>query len=309
MRACCLLLALSLALGATAGSAASMAAPPKAAVAKAEAAKEFKAGVAAFKRKQYIEAAEHFEKAYLLAPHPSALWNAADAREKAGELANAANLYSRFLDVSAEKDKERYEARQRINHLTLSLGRIELSGPDATDIKIDRGSVPEGLATVFVDPGDHVVSARVEGKLLSKSVSVPSGAKVMVRLVPQAEPKPEPARAAADPLADKPAASARKGLGPGLVYAGAGLTAVLAGVTLWSGLDTRSKRNAFESNPTAQVYDEGVSAQTRTNILLGTTAAVAAATVLVGVFAVQWRTSEETQVSLTPGGASFSMRF
>ncbi|MBI5535758.1 MAG: hypothetical protein HY898_23705 [Deltaproteobacteria bacterium] len=285
-------------------------APAKAAANKAEAAKEFKAGVAAFKKKQFIEAAEHFEKAYALAPHPSALWNAADAREKAGELAPAANMYARYLETSSEGDKDRYEAKQRINNLTLVLGRIELFGPDATDIKVDRVTKVEGTNVVYVDPGDHVVTAKCESKFLSKNVNVAAGAKVIVRLVPQSEaPPPAASQGSAAPGDDKPPAAKKKGIGPGIVYVGAGLTAVLGGISIWSGLDTRSKRSEFDTTPTGQVYDEGVAAQQRTNILLGATAVVGVATVLVGVFAVRWRDPKEPQVSLAPGGASFSMRF
>lgn len=278
---------------------------PKAAAIKAEAAKEFKAGVAAFKKKQYIEAAEHFEKAYKIAPHPTALWNAADAREKAGELAPAANLYARFLDAAAEGDKDRYEAKQRLNNLSLVLGRLELSGPDASDIKIDRALI-EGMTIVYVDPGDHVITAKVEGKFLSKNANVAAGAKVLVRLVPQSDTPPPAATSVLAP--DKPRPK-RTGASPVIVYVGAGVTAVLAGVTIWSAVDTRSKRNEFDTAPTTQLYDDGVAAQKRTNILIGVTAGVGVATALVGVFAVKWKQPKEPQVSLVPGGASFSMRF
>jgi hypothetical protein len=312
MRLCTTFLALVIALGAAHAPAPLCAAgpapaqSPKAAAAKAEAAKEFKAGVAAFKKKQFIEAAEHFEKAYSIAPHPTALWNAADAREKAGELAPAANLYARYLDAAAEGDKDRYEAKQRLNNLSLVLGRLELSGPDASDIKIDHVLV-EGLKIVFVDPGDHAVSAKAEGKFLSKNVSVAAGAKVLVRLVPQTE---TPVSAATSLTPDeKPRPPKRNGASPVIVYVGAGVTAVLAGVTIWSGLDTRSKRNEFDTSPSTQLYDDGVAAQKRTNILIGVTAGVGVATALVGVFAVKWKQPKEPQVSVVPGGLSFSMRF
>jgi tetratricopeptide (TPR) repeat protein len=285
-------------------------APAKAAANKSEAAKQFKAGVAAFKKKQYLEAAEHFEKAFSLAPHPSALWNAADAREKGGEIALSANLYARYLEMATEADKDRNEAKQRLNSLTLTLGRLELFGPDATDIKVDRLTRVEGASIVYVDPGDHVVSAKVDGKFLAKNVSVASGAKVIVRLVPQSESPPASPRdevAVVKPDRTTPAKS--QGVGPGIVYIGAGVTAVLAGISIGSGLDTSSKRRQFDSSPSAQLYDDGVAAQQRTNILVGVTAAAGVATALVGLFVVRWSSPKEPHVSLTPGGASFSTRF
>jgi hypothetical protein len=282
----------------------------KAAANKSEAAKEFKAGVAAFKKRQFIEAAEHFEKAYSLAPHPSALWNAADAREKGGELSTAANMYAKYLETASEEDKDRYEAKQRINNLTLVLGRLELFGPDATDIKIDHVTHVEGANVVFVDPGDHVVTAKVDSKFLSKNVNVAAGAKVIVRLVPQSDaPPPSASSQTSSTPSDVPPPAKKKGIGPGIVYVGAGLTAVLAGISVWSGLDTRSKRSDFDANPTGKGYDDGMAAQQRTNILLGATAVVGVATILVGAFAVRWSSPAEPQVSLAPGGASFSARF
>jgi len=271
---------------------------------KAEAKKAFQAGVAAFKKKQYEAAAEHFERALELAPHPMALWNAAEAREKAGEIVRAANHYARYLSMATEKEKDRAEALLRLDKLEKLLGVIEIFGPDASEVTVDGQRVVD-LAKVYVLPGSHQVTGIVDGKQLSRRVSVKAGSAAKVRLAPELE---KPKEQVAAPI-DKPAEKASDKPGPAIFWVGAGVTAVLGGVTLWSGLDTSSKRSDFDAHPTAQLYDDGLAAQHRTNYLLGATAAAGIATAVIGAFVVQWTAPQEPKVGLTPGGASFSMRF
>jgi tetratricopeptide (TPR) repeat protein len=64
---------------------------------KARAAKIFRSAEGAFRQHEYARAAEQFEEANSIAPHPAALFNAARAWEKAGELRRAANLCGRYL--------------------------------------------------------------------------------------------------------------------------------------------------------------------------------------------------------------------
>lgn len=285
------------------------AAPPtpaeKTASAKVEAKKAFQAGVAAFKLKQSERAAEHFERAFKLAPHPQALWNAADSREKAGELASAANHYSHFLALS-DREKDRIEAHQRLEKLETRLAVIEVFGPDASEVEVDRKRVVDA-ARVYVLPGSHVVTGKVEGNSLSRKVTVKAGATAKVRLVPESDKPKEPvapASTAAPPPSDHGSRP-----GPAVFWIGAGVTAVLAGVTAWSGLDTRSKRSDFDFHPSAQLYDDGIAAQYRTNYLLGATAAAGVATTILGVYVVRWKRPQEPAVSLSPRGVAFGMRF
>jgi hypothetical protein len=77
------------------------------------------------------------------------------------------------------------------------------------------------------------------------------------------------------------------GLPPVVFWIGVGTTAVLGGVSLWSGLGTRSANDDYETyslGPNAEfersrsLYDEAKSRQDRTNVLLGATAVVAVGT-------------------------------
>lgn len=278
----------------------------KAEQAKTEAKKEFQAGVAAFKKKQYDAAAEHFERAMELAPHPMALWNAAEAREKAGDIVRAANHYAHYVSMATEKEKDRAEALLRLDKLEKILGVVEIFGPDASDVTIDDQRVVD-LAKVYVLPGSHKVSGNVDGKLLTRRVTVKAGSSVKVRLAPEVEKPKEPVAPPVDQPVDKAPASGKPG--PAIFWVGAGVTAVLGGVTLWSGLDTKSKRSDFDAHPTARLYDEGLAAQHRTNYLVGATAVAGVATAVLGAFVVQWKAPQEPKVGLIPGGASFSVRF
>src|SRR5258708_39824655 len=62
-----------------------------------QAAKDFADGDRAFKEGDYRGAAVAYERAYARVPHHSALWNAARAWQRAGELARAANHYAHYL--------------------------------------------------------------------------------------------------------------------------------------------------------------------------------------------------------------------
>jgi tetratricopeptide (TPR) repeat protein len=274
--------------------------------AKLAASKHFRAGVAAYKNHAYLEAAESFEKAFSFVPHPTALWNAADARDKGGEVSRAANMYVRYLAISSDDDKDRVEARARIAALTGRLGRLDITGSDATDIRVNEEYIEH--LPYFVDPGDHVVVAMVYGEKVTRRVNVQAGTKVRVVLEAGAgsegsEEKPRPERAAAAK------ADTQSGLGPEWAYIGAGATAVLLGVTVWSGVDTQSRRRDFDANPTHQGYVDGVAAQKRTNILLGVTALAGVATVGLSVFAVKWDGDKQATVGISPRGATLAIGF
>jgi hypothetical protein len=78
-------------------------------------------------------------------------------------------------------------------------------------------------------------------------------------------------------------------------FVGAGLTAVLGGVTVWSGIDTvknpgadRVKDECGTQGESCALYQQGRSKQRRTNVLIGVTAGVGVATALIGVLATDW---------------------
>lgn len=279
MRVACLLAALALSLAAVPAWAGDEASRPKPTKQEQIAAgKKFKEGERAYARHEYATAAAAFEEAYALAPHPDALLNAVDARRKAGELRVAAELCQRVLKDYPD-GKPASEARERLGDLTPKLGRIDLTVKgDAKDLKVDDR--PASVGETYVDPGDHIVVGTLDGERVERRVSVVAGARATVLLEPppKKEKEPTPAPPPPPPPADEPP------LHMATFFVGLGLTAVAGGLLVWSGVDTNAAREDFDRNPTRQAYEEGLDKELRTNVLIGVTAGLGAATALVAIF-------------------------
>jgi hypothetical protein len=279
--------------------------------------KKFREGELYFSKHDYPRAAKLFEEAYSIAPHPDALLNAVDARERAGELLVAARLCERLRKDYPNDKNANEEVAERIARLTPKLGRLELVvHPGVTAVKVDSevigppapaqaGALP--TAIWWVDPGDHSVSATTTKGPLSRNVNVVAGAKQSVVLEEQATAPVEPVKPPPPPADDG------KPLHPAVFFVGLGLTAGAGGVLAWSGIDTLGAYDDYEAAPTQSGLDDGRDRQLRTNILIGVTAGLGAATAAVGIFATEWSEigGSETalRLELTPSLASLSGRF
>ena len=111
-------------------------------------------------------------------------------------------------------------------------------------------------------------------------------------------PQPEPAEAPVQPVVEPPPPPPpppppverdKRVLPTWAFYSGLGATAVLGGVTIWSGMDTLSINDDYEKSHSKKLKDEGQSAQLRTNLLIGGTALLAVGTAVVGVFFTDWK--------------------
>jgi hypothetical protein len=63
-------------------------------------------------------------------------------------------------------------------------------------------------------------------------------------------------------------------------------------LSVFSGLDTVDKAHAYDQSQTRAAYDDGNAAQSRTNVLIGLTAAVVVLTAVAAGFFVDWRGKE-----------------
>lgn len=271
---------------------------------KQQASSHFKAGLRAFMQHKYTQAAESFEKAHEVIPSHKALFNAADAWEKAGELVKAALRFRQFLEEAPEDAKARDDAQARLESILGKIGRLDLAGEGATDVQVD--GQPAELGEMLITPGDHVVTGSVDGEFIEKRVSVEAGARLRVLIEPP-PPEPEPEPEPDVPTIDR--GPEKNGMSPTLFYVGVGVTTVLAGATVWSGLDTQARRDDFDENPTGTGYDEGVAAQKRTNVLLGLSVAAGVTTAALGLFAVKWDDGTQADVALSPHAATVRLRF
>lgn len=263
---------------------------------KKEAAKKFREGERAFKRHDYEKAANSFETANALAPHPAALYNAAKSWQLAGDLVRAANLCALYLRDAPENEKRRPKALKLIAELKPKLGRIEVTG-DADDVEID-GTSPE-LDVTYVAPGDHTVTGTFDERTSKREVDVPAGSLVTVKLEP---PKLAPIDDDDDDFddfneepRDEEVQHEPEGWSPAVFYVGVGATAVLGATTIWSGMDTSEARDTFNANPTREGLNAGKDKQRRTNILAGFTGVAAIGTVVVGAFLTDWSGGDDVE--------------
>jgi hypothetical protein len=270
--------------------AAAPAAPPPAPEETAR--QRFEEGTRAFDAGDFVAAARLFLEAYAAVPHHAALWNAARAERRAGELAPAANLYARYLREAPAGTPDRDRAIADLRALEPLLGRLQIVAPGATEIAVDGAAVDD--PTVWVTPGAHLVSGRVGGEPRTLEVQSAPGAAVSVALTP---PAPPPA-AAVPPIAPPPPAvvgSSRSDADDGgwpawafLPFAGA--TLITGGFMIASGVDTQNLHEEFiaKDRTSLYAYDNGFFAMHRTNWLIAITAGLGAVTAGVALFAIDW---------------------
>ncbi|MBX3227523.1 MAG: hypothetical protein KIT84_14300 [Labilithrix sp.] len=246
----------------------------------------FLAGQKAFHAGDYKTAGSIFEEAYRKKPHHDALWNAASAWNRAGEDVRAANLYAKYLREAPTSAQDRKAAGAALGTLTSKLGKVVVHAPALSDVKVDETpSDPDGL---FVAPGEHVVSGRSGDVPVKKTVTLAAGQTLEVTLEPPPPPPKKP-----EPAPPPPPRKEERFHLPWVVVAIGGALAITGGgVTLWSGLDSSTKRERFRDRvdsreATKQELDDGRATQFRTNILLGATIGVTALTGVAALF-VDW---------------------
>lgn len=273
------------------------------------AAEAFDQGREAYKAGDYVEAAEQFEKADSSAPSSAALELAIRSRDKAGELDRAATLAAlgmRRHPGDANLSKLAGELSKRAGSSLYELtANCDMPCDLTVGGKLVHGA-PDTQRVLYLQPGAVTVRAGwSDDRNDSKQVQAEAGEKGEISFVAPSPPaaqamakepteRAEPA-AAPSPERDE-GAKKSGGWSPTVFYVGAGLTAVLGGITVWSGIDTVNNPGADKVREACDnhqpncndLYEQGHSKQTRTNVLIGATSAVGVATVLIGVLATDW---------------------
>lgn len=155
----------------------------------------FEAGSKAFRNGEYDVAARAFEVAYRLGRHPIALYNAAIAWEKDGQLPAAADdLFLSLQPVEGDdtlSDKQASDAGQRLDQLRKKLGWIEVEAPEGAVLRVDDAREERGAPTVFhFAPGEASVAVTfADGNTDRATVDVVAGESLPVAFIP---PSPEP---------------------------------------------------------------------------------------------------------------------
>jgi hypothetical protein len=273
------------------------------------AAEAFDRGREAYKAGEYVEAAEQFEKADNSAPSSAAIELAIRARDKAGEIDRAATLVAlalkrhpgdaNLIKLGADLDRRVRAELFQINATCDTPCDLTVGG------KIVHGP-PDTQRTLFVVPGPLTVRAGwSDNRSEARQIQAEKGGSGEVAFVTPPSPAgenmaKEPAAVrppVADPGATKDEGALKKSSGwpPTIFFVSAGVTAVVGGITVWSGIDTVNNPGADKvrdecgtQGEACALYQEGLSKQRRTNVLIGVTAGLGVATILVGVLATDW---------------------
>ena len=291
-------------------------APPDPAQLRA-AAEAFDIGSAAFKRKDFEAASTSFETAFVAVPGAKALRLAIRSRAAAGHGARAATLAALAQARYAGDDATQKLANETIEQLEPLLQRVQITCAPACMLATGASEPVLGDAavrwTVYVDPGKVAFHATfVDGRGdASKDVSAVAGRTTSLSFeakpkaapapapvpapVPPPPPKPEPVVTSPPPPPQPaepapPPEPARHGLPKGVFIGGLVATAVLGGVTIWSGVDTVKNPGADAvrvscagKGEACPEYEAGRAHQARTNGLLGATIGVAVVTGILGI--------------------------
>jgi hypothetical protein len=272
----------------------------------------------AFARKSYAEAAAGFAIADDLQPNPVALESALKAAILADDPVLGMKLVERAdgrppnaaVQVVAKRAREKFEGHA---------GRLTVTCPDERGCTAKLGGVPIELGkAAWVRAGTVEVEVTIDGAAAVHAVEVAPGGHVQLQPPPpprrEAPPPQQPQPPFVHPPPSRPPArppdalrGEPRGIHPAWIVPGAVATAALVGVTIWSGIDTLDKHDAFERGDDA-AKEPGQDAQLRTNLLLGATVLSAGGTVVTGIF-IDWGGSGPVVQAVLPRAVSVQVRY
>jgi hypothetical protein len=278
------------------------------------------------------EALAVFVRAQELAPTPRALAQRALAEQALGQWAQAEAHLREALAATDDPWITRH--RQALDGALAiigdHLGSLQVNGGvDGAELRLDgqlAGKLPLA-APLRVVVGRPLLEVALEGYYpVRREITIKAGSlsTEIIELValPQhptvaSAPGEAVPAAGAQQTASAPPPAAK--LKPIVFWTAAGVTAALGGITLWSGLNASAKNDAYEayarqpsatSDEALRGYDDALSAQTRTNVLLVSTGVVAAATAVVGLFFTDWGgapSAETVRVTASSDGSDYRL--
>jgi hypothetical protein len=298
----------------------------------AQAHQAYERGTAAYRRRDYATAAREYAAADALSPNPTALQAAIDATIQGDDPVLGLQLLERARGAPRTSAllSTMLVAEKKFAHRT---GRIAIACPAQPCLATVDGAAIDPSQPTLVRVGAHTVMIESGGSTTTRTLTVApdetetmtaSSASSSSSSTPPPAPAPSPSTSAPPPTLPSPAPASppapapppadATGLSPVWLFATLGATAIAGGFTIASGIDTSNKSSAFSSAhcgapaPPAgcdQVSQDGQSAQTRTNVLIGVTAALGLASAALVPF-VRWH---HLTAAVTAGGLAFDARF
>ena len=271
----------------------------------------------------YHRAAQLFETAFRAAPAAAALRSAIRNHKASGDHARAATLSLIALREYTSDADTRTLAQTTLDEAQSTLSRLVVTCSVACTVAIDGrlATLRSGTrAEVFVTPGEHQIKTEFEGggtpvdqdvaleagQVRELQVEVPVQPEVSeVRDEPDAAdvPPPEPASTPTPPPPEE-----SRGAPPYLTYIGIGVTAVVAGVLIWSVVDLLDRSDTYKATPTRELWEAGNAARNRTWVL-GIAGGIAAiGTLLLATLGTDWRGETAASAWVSPEGAGLALR-
>lgn len=275
----------------------------------------FDEGVQKFKRAEYEAAADSFLRADEASPNEQALLNAIAAGRRGHAHLLVARAAQRAIERTGTGADLARLAREALTEAAAQLARVELSCAAVTTAKeappcalaIDSAKAAAGVH--YLLPGTHRFIGEAAGGRDEQPLTCNAGVTYTVVLRPAA---PVVAKPAPTVTATASAPPAKSGWPPTVVYAGAGVTAVLAGVAIWSGADALAAKDALPAVPYRAQNDDVIARAHRTDALIAGAAVAGALTVVAAVWLVSWDRPNGKQtsvaVSTSPTGAQAVIR-
>ncbi len=283
------------------------------------AAEEYDRGRRAFLADDFEGASVHFENAYRDAPRAETLRLAIRARRKAKQNARAATLAAIAADRYPNDPPTAQAAKETLDEVAPQLQELLIECTSECAITSDgrvASQIDGAKHRLFLDPGSHElgVSFRLGGSTARHVDAKKGGRDTIVFQAPAVARTPEGGRTtpSTTPSTSTSTTSGRP-FGPVVFYVGAGATVGLGVATALSGIDAKNspgvdavRRACAGKDTSCPEYQDGKSAETRTNVLLGVTIGVAALTAVTGVFLTRWSSSPvKIGAAPLPGGGTF----
>jgi hypothetical protein len=275
------------------------------------AAAHFDAGLKLYQQGRMRDAAVDFLRAYALAPHADALFNAGLALEGSGDSAAAATAYAWAL-AGELRAEVRPDAEARFARISPGLGRVRVEAPNGATAEYSVMRTKELPAVFHVLPGEALVTVTfADGRLLSRRARVDASNEVELRFGLPAQKEVE-SLDARDPTQERPTAA--NTATEQFPWRTAGYVGIGTGVVLGVGAfvlrqATLGARDDFvdSGNTDADARERAVSLNTWTNVALVSSIVVGAAGAGLLVFAPS--PAADVGISLGPGSAQVVGRF
>ena len=268
------------------------------------AAEEYDRGRRAFLADDFEGAAVHFEAAFRDAPRAETVRLAIRARRKAKQLGRAATLAAIAQQRYPNDPPTAQIAKETLDEGAPALNEYNVDCNADCAIAADGRVVSQSDAQrhrIFLDPGPHELGVSFKTGGVARHIDARRGGKDTLAF--EAPPAPVTAAPPAGPVVagpvtpEKPPPST-KPLGPVVFFVALGVTAAVGAGTIASGIDAKNnpgidavRRACAGKDESCPAYQDGKSAELRTNVLLGVTVGAAAITGVIGLFFTQWSSS------------------